>query len=70
MRDNRRIRAWMILEGLTQVQVAKDMGLTVAAIHRWIMGGFQSQRIFSYFVGLGCPQEYLTGQKERRRNVR
>lgn len=66
-KNARKVKAWLMLNGLTQTKVASDMGLNRATIHRWINGHVQSQRIFNYFLELGCPREYFVGRPETRR---
>lgn len=62
-----KIRAFLVAREITQTQIAKDLGVTVTMINRWIVGSSQSQRIYNYFIGLGCPREYFAGRPESRR---
>ena len=66
-KNARKVKAWLVMSGITQAQIAEDMGLHRATIHHWIKGGVQSQRIFNYFLELGCPREYFVGRPETRR---
>lgn len=63
----RKIKAWLVLNGITQARIAADMGLNRSTIHHWIGGTVQSQRIFNYFLELGCPREYFVGRPETKR---
>ena len=42
----RKVKAFLVGKGITQAQIAKDMGLARPTINRWISGHVQSQRIF------------------------
>jgi len=66
-KNARKVKAWLVEKGITQTKIATDMGLNRATIHRWIGGNVQSQRIFNYFLELGCPREYFVGRPETRR---
>jgi transcriptional regulator with XRE-family HTH domain len=66
-KNARKIRAFLVGKGITQAQIARDMGLARSTINRWISGGVQSQRVFEYFLTLGCPREYMVGRPEARR---
>lgn len=63
----RKVKAFLVGKGITQAQIAKDMGLARPTINRWISGHVQSQRIFEYFLTLGCPREYFAGRPEAKR---
>ncbi len=62
-----KIRAFLVAREITQTQIAKDLGVTVTMINRWIVGTSQSQRVYDYFIKLGCPREYFAGRPEARR---
>lgn len=63
----RKIKSWMALNGVKQVEIAKEMGLSGTMIHRFIIGHSISTRVFEYFISLGCPREYFAGRPEARR---
>lgn len=62
-----KIRAFLVAREITQTQVAKELGVTVTMINKWISGTSQSQRVYDYFIKLGCPAEYFQGRPEARR---
>jgi len=62
-----KIRAFLVAREITQTQIAKDLGVSVTMINRWIVGSSQSQRIYNYFIELGCPREFFVGRPEARR---
>lgn len=68
-KNARKVKAFLMVNGITQAQIAKDMGLARTTISRWISGDLQSQRIFEYFLTLGCPREYFVGRPEVKRAV-
>lgn len=65
--SGRKIKAWLVLHGIKQARIAADMGLSRTTIGHWINGGVQSQRIYNYFIELGCPREFFVGRPEHRR---
>lgn len=66
-KNARKIKAWMALNGVKQVAIAKEMGLSRTMIQRFITGHSTSTRVFEYFMNLGCPREYFQGRPEARR---
>ncbi|KAF5054188.1 hypothetical protein DSECCO2_390720 [anaerobic digester metagenome] len=62
-----KIRAFLVAREITQTQIAKELGVTVTMINRWIVGASQSRRIYEYFIELGCPREYFAGRPDARR---
>lgn len=68
VKNVRKVKAFLVANGITQAQIAKDMGLARPTINRWISGYVQSQRIFEYFLTLGCPREYFIGRPEAKRD--
>jgi transcriptional regulator with XRE-family HTH domain len=62
-----KIRAFLVAREITQTKIAKDLGVTVTMINRWIAGTSQSQRVYDYFIELGCPREFFVGRPETRR---
>lgn len=45
VKNVRKVKAFLVANGITQAQIAKDMGLARPTINRWISGYVQSQRI-------------------------
>lgn len=62
-----RIKAFLVAREITQTKIARDLGVSVTMINRWIVGTSQSQRIYDYFIKLGCPREFFAGRPEERR---
>jgi transcriptional regulator with XRE-family HTH domain len=62
-----KIRAFLVAREITQTQIAKDLGVSVTMINKWISGTSQSQRVYNYFIELGCPREYFAGRPETRK---
>jgi transcriptional regulator with XRE-family HTH domain len=62
-----KIRAFLVAREITQTQIARELGLSVTMINKWISGTSQSQRVYNYFIELGCPREYFAGRPEARR---
>jgi transcriptional regulator with XRE-family HTH domain len=66
-KNARKIKAWMVLNGIRQAEIAKEMGLSRTMIQRFITGHSTSTRVFEYFINRGCPREYFLGRPEVRR---
>lgn len=67
----RKIRSWLVGEGISQTKIANDMGLTTGMISKFIAGKSQSSRVFEYFVEeLGCPREFFAGRPEAKMGAR
>jgi transcriptional regulator with XRE-family HTH domain len=62
-----KIRAFLVGREITQTRIARDLGVTAQMINKFITGKSQSQRIYDYFIKLGCPPEYFQGRPEARR---
>ncbi len=59
----RKLRAWMTLKGLTPKDVAKINGVSLRAVHRFVVGTMTSDRIRSWFASQGCPASHLPTAK-------
>lgn len=66
-KNARMIRAWLVSNGISQTSIAKELGVSGVMINRFITGYSQSQRVFDYFMKLGCPRKYFDGRPEARR---
>ena len=62
-----KIKAFLVSREITQTRIAKDLGVSVAMINKWIAGTSQSQRVYNYFIELGCPREFFAGRPEAKR---
>ena len=53
------IKKWLIDQGLTQTEIAKQLGISQTAVYQVIKGNMKSKRITAMLIELGCPSEYL-----------
>lgn len=53
------IKKWLIDKGLTQTEIARQLGISQTAVYQVIKGNMKSKRITSLLKELGCPDEYL-----------
>lgn len=58
----RKIRAWLVLKGIRQVEVARDLEISPATVGKFIDGHSKSKRLGDYLIGRGCPAAYLSGR--------
>ena len=63
----RKVRAWLVENGIKQASIAEELGVNRSTVSRWIAGHIQSQRIYGYFLGIGCPERYFSSRPEARR---
>jgi predicted transcriptional regulator len=62
---SRHIRAWLILHGITQTQVALDLGVGRSMVSMFIDGQKTSRRVYRHFVEvLGMPKSYFKKYSE------
>lgn len=63
----RKIKSWLVLNGIRQVDIAKEVGVSPTMVRSFIVGRSTSLPLYAYFIGLGCPKEYFAGRPEARR---
>lgn len=63
------IRVWMLRNGIRQASVAREIGVTLSAVHNFIHGYSRSRRIEAFFRKAGCPAHFLhKGEKHAEIN--
>lgn len=63
-RNRRRIRSWMINKGITEVSIARAMGVSNALVCSTIGGYRNNKKVLSHLLGLGCPPKILALPEE------
>jgi predicted transcriptional regulator len=53
------IKKWLLDKGLSQVDIAKRLGLTTSVISDVIRGERTSRRIYECLLEIGCPERFL-----------
>ncbi len=53
------IRIWMLREHLKASVIAREIGVSPAAITRFLDGKLVSQHIRKYYIAKGCPEALL-----------
>lgn len=53
------IKIWLIENELTQVEIAKRLGVSQTAVYQVMKGKSKSKRIEALLKKLGCPSEFL-----------
>ncbi|GAU08111.1 helix-turn-helix domain-containing protein [Desulfoplanes formicivorans] len=68
---SRKIKAWLLLHGITQAQVALELGVSKPTVSMFIAGKKTSRRLYLYFVlELGVPKSYFGDKyKEDEKDV-
>ncbi len=56
---SRRVRAWMVLHGVTPKGVAAEVGVTKQMVSLFLNGLRGSPRLCAYYAEKGCPEKYL-----------
>ena len=63
-RQTRRLQAWMVIQGVRQVEVARELGVSSEAVRRFLNGTSTSWPLYEYFTGtLGCPKGLFRGSR-------
>ncbi|HOV88242.1 MAG TPA: hypothetical protein PLM79_17940 [Syntrophobacteraceae bacterium] len=61
------IRKWMIDEGVTQAQIAREARVSKALVSLVIKGERQNDLVVTLLRGHGCPEEYLAAPRKQKR---
>jgi transcriptional regulator with XRE-family HTH domain len=57
---SRKIKAWLLIHGITQAQIALDLDVSKPVVSMFISGKKTSRRLYLYFVAeLGVPRSYF-----------
>lgn len=60
---SRTIRAWLMMHGIPQAQIARELGVNTSTVCLFIDGRTTSRRLYLYFTRvLGVPRRYF-GEK-------
>jgi hypothetical protein len=57
------VRDWLKAQGLNQSDIARALGTSRQSVNFSFIGKQCGARVFAYLRELGCPEEYLTGNK-------
>jgi len=63
------IKIWMLREGITQTQIARELGVDPTLVSHIIAGrlkgrGIKGYRVLQWLREHGCPEEYLPAEEE------
>lgn len=58
-RDGLEIRVWMLRNGITGAQMARDLGCSMRLVFGTIDGDKNSRKVLRHLVMLGCPKDLL-----------
>ena len=64
--NGRAVRAWMVLQGLTQTDVGRAAGCAQQVVSRYLQGKHASGRLTQWYLKAGCPARHLPELRERR----
>lgn len=65
----RRLRSWMVLHGFKAKAIARDNGLSLRAVHRYIAGTMPSSTLRAWFLAQGCPAGNLPAAARKTTNI-
>jgi transcriptional regulator with XRE-family HTH domain len=58
-----KVRAWFIRAGLTQAQVARQLGITPQRFGRVLAGEWPTEKQVTHLRALGMPEDLLPARK-------
>ncbi|WP_027360635.1 hypothetical protein [Desulforegula conservatrix] len=58
-RKSLQIKAWMVLNGISQTDIGRELGIPRQNVCAFIKGNRESRKVLNYLIGKGCPKEYL-----------
>ncbi|WP_321402633.1 helix-turn-helix transcriptional regulator [Maridesulfovibrio sp.] len=61
-----RIKEWMSAHDLTQIKIAKDIGISKSIVSSTINGSTNNKKVLAYLRDKGCPQKYLSLPEEMK----
>lgn len=68
--NTRRVRAWMVLQDVTQQDVASRVGVTPQMVSLFILGRRRSAKLTQFYVEQGCPERYLDPGQVKQQKAR
>lgn len=58
--DRRKVRAWMIMQGISQTSIKVALGhKSINQVHATLQGIRNDRRVLQYLLDNGCPAEHL-----------
>ena len=54
-----RIKEWMSAQGITQIEIARRIGISKSIVSDTIRGAANNKRVLAFLRDLGCPLKYL-----------
>lgn len=58
-RESIQIKAWMVLNGISQADIGRELGIPRQNVCAFIKGNRESRKVLGYLIEKGCPREYL-----------
>jgi len=55
-----RIREFLDEQGVTQAEIARELGISRSIVNRTIRGMVNNRAVLGYLRSLGCPGEFLS----------
>ncbi|NDY56295.1 helix-turn-helix transcriptional regulator [Desulfovibrio sulfodismutans] len=62
--QGRKIKAWLVLRGITMIDVAHAAGVDRSYVSHCLAGTRRANVVRNYLEQIGCPVEYLGKRKE------
>lgn len=58
-RESIQIKAWMVLNGISQADIGRELGIPRQNVCAFIKGNRESRKVLNYLIEKGCPAKYL-----------
>ena len=68
----RKIRSWMVGEGMLCSNIARDLGYgpNAGAVSHFLMGRITCKKLRDYFLDKGCPVELIYALDKIRKDIK
>jgi len=57
--NSKAIKKWLIDKEITQMDIARDLGVSGPLVYRAINGWIRTKRVLDWLRKHGCPERYL-----------
>ena len=58
-RDAKKIKIWMLIIGLREIDIVREIGVKQPTVNRTLNGTRNNKDVLKYLVEKGCPENFL-----------